>query len=64
MKIKLEVEDASPEKIEKYTEIFSILIEKGALDGIRGGSAIIHFDNDCTFRGVQLDYWPWRKRKI
>ena len=51
------------ERIDKYVEIFTILIEKGALDGIRGGSAIIHFDSDGVFQGVELDYWPWRRRK-
>lgn len=51
------------ERIDKYIEIFTILIEKGALDGIRGGSAIIHFDSEGTFQGVELDYWPWRRRK-
>ena len=51
------------ERIDKYVEIFTILIEKGALDGIRGGSAIIHFDSEGVFQGVELDYWPWRRRK-
>ena len=64
MNIELKVEGATNEQIEKYKEIFAVLIEKGALDGIRGGSAVIHFDAACTFQGVQLDYWPWRRRKI
>lgn len=51
------------ERIDKYVEIFTILIEKGALDGVKGGSAIIHFDSDGVFQGVELDYWPWRRRK-
>jgi len=51
------------ERIDKYVEIFTILIEKGALDGVRGGSTIIHFDSDGVFQGVELDYWPWRRRK-
>ena len=51
------------ERIDKYVEIFTILIEKGALDGIKGGSAIIHFDSEGVFQGVELDYWPWRRRK-
>ena len=64
MKIEeLKVAGASYEQVEKYKEIFQILIEKGALDGIRGGSAIIHFDANSIFQGVQLDYWPWRKRR-
>ncbi len=63
IKIDLKVEGATDDQIERYKEIFSVLIEKGALDGIRGGSAILHFDSNCIFQGVQLDYWPWRKRK-
>lgn len=64
MKINLEVAGASKEQIEKYTQIFTVLIEKGALDGVRGGQAIIHFDADTNFMGVQLSYWPWKKKKF
>lgn len=63
MKIDLQVAGASQEQIEKYKQIFSVLIEKGALDGVKGGQAIIHFDAMGIFQGVQLDYWPWRRRK-
>lgn len=63
MKIDIHVEGATQEQIEKYKEIISVLIEKGALDGVRGGSAVIHFDADCSFQGIQLNYWPWRRRK-
>ena len=65
IEIKLPVENfyATDERLAKYIEIFTILIEKGALDGIKGGSAIIHFDSNGTFVGVELDYWPWRRRK-
>ena len=65
IEIKLPVEKfyATDERMAKYVEIFTILIEKGALDGIRGGSAIIHFDSDGIFQGVELDYWPWRRRR-
>lgn len=62
IKIELQVSGASPEQIEKYKKIFKVLIEKGALDGVRGGSANIHFDADCKFRGVQFDYWTWKER--
>lgn len=63
MKIDLQVEGATREQIEKYKQIFSVLIEKGALDGVRGGQAIIHFDAEGNFQGIQFDYWPWRKIK-
>lgn len=64
MRIDLHVPGASSEQIEKYKQIFSVLIEKGALDGVRGGQAIIHFDADTNFMGVQLSYWPWKRRKF
>lgn len=49
--------------IERYSEIVSALISSGGLDGVKGGQAILHFSPDGTFMGVQLDYWPWRRRK-
>lgn len=63
MKIEIKIEGATIEQMKKYTEIFTVLLDKGALDGVRGGQAIIHFDAEGDFQGVQLSYWPWRKRK-
>jgi hypothetical protein len=63
IRIELEVDGADAEQIEKYKQIFRVLIEKGALDGVRGGRAILHFDADCMFQGCELQYWPWRRRK-
>lgn len=48
--------------MEKYTEILTVLIEKGALDGVKGGKTILHWDAEGTFMGVSLDYFPWRRR--
>lgn len=62
MKVEINIEGASREQLEKYTEILTILISKGALDGIKGGSAILHFDAQGIFQGIELDYWPWRRR--
>ncbi len=64
MKVQVSVEGATTEQMQKYTEILSVLISKGCLDGVRGGSSIIHFDANGIFQGVQLDYWPWRRRKV
>lgn len=64
MKISVDIEGATPEQMVKYTEIFTVLIAKGALDGVRGGQSILHFDSNGEFMGVQLSYWPWRKRKV
>lgn len=51
------------EKVNKITEIFTALIESGGLTGVKGGKTILHFDGEGNFVGVELDYWPWRKRK-
>ncbi len=63
MKIDLQVPGATQEQIVKYTEIFKLLIEKGALDGVRAGSTIIHFDSNCVFQGIEFSYFPWRRQK-
>jgi hypothetical protein len=51
------------EKITKYELIFRLLIEKGALDGVKGGSANIHFGSQGEFMGIELSYWPYKVRK-
>ena len=56
--------DADNEQIDKATEIFTALIKSGGLWGVKGGKTIIHFDGDGLFQGIELDYWPWRRRKI
>lgn len=49
--------------IEKFQEIISALIRSGGLTGVKGGQTIIHFDAEGMFQGIQLDYWPFRRRK-
>jgi hypothetical protein len=39
--------------------IFKVLIEKGMLLGVKGGSTQIHFDKNAKFQGVSCDYKPW-----
>lgn len=56
--------DMSIEEIQKAQEVFRALIVTGAIFGVRGGSASIHFDTDCVFQGVQLNYWPWKRREL
>ena len=46
----------------KIQQIMSALVTSGGLKGVRGGKTIIHFDAQGDFQGIQLDYWPWRKR--
>lgn len=52
------------DRITKYEKIFRLLIEKGALDGVKGGSANIHFGGSGEFMGIELNYWPYRERKL
>lgn len=49
-------------RITKYEKIFRLLIEKGALDGVRGGSTNIHFDDKGKFKGIQFSYFTWREK--
>ena len=56
-------ENYDENQIKQVKEIFAALISSGGLTGVRGGQTIIHFDAGGAFQGVQLSYWPWRKRK-
>ena len=63
MNIKLEIDGVDHSEIERYHEILSALIRCGGLTGVKGGKTILHFDADGTFQGVELDYWPFRRKK-
>lgn len=56
-------EDFDASKVEQAKQVFNALVSTGALTGVKGGKAVIHFDAEGTFQGIELDYWPWRKRK-
>jgi len=60
--IKLEIEGTTKEEIEVYVEIFRALLQSGGLSGVKGGKTIIHFDPKGIMQGIELDYWPWRRR--
>ena len=62
-KIELYIEGSTKEETDKYLEIFHVLLSSGGLSGVKGGKTILHFDAEGIFQGVELDYWPWRKRK-
>lgn len=57
-------DDFDPSKIEQTKQVFNALVSTGGLTGVRGGQTIIHFDADGNFQGVQLSYWPWRRKKV
>lgn len=63
MKIEIDIKGYTPEEIENFRLIFNALITSGGLSGVKGGQTILHFDSEGKFMGVQLSYWPWRKRK-
>lgn len=51
-------------QINSIQEIVEALVTSGGLTGVKGGKTILHFDGEGNFMAVQLDYMPWRKRKI
>lgn len=59
----LKIEGYSLEEVEHFKEIFNALLKSGGLSGVRSGRTIIHFDADGTFMGIELDYWPWKRRR-
>ena len=61
-KIELNIEGTTKEEVTKYQEVLSVLISSGALR-LKNGKAVLHFDSDGTFQGVQLDYWAFKRRK-
>ena len=62
-KIVLTIGGATEEDLLRFQEIFVALISCGGLSGVKGGQTIIHYDSQGIFQGVDLDYWPWRRRK-
>lgn len=68
MKITLDIKNMenvhfTPERTKVYEEIIGAVVESGGLDGVKGGQTILHFDAIGQFMGVQLSYWPWKRRK-
>ena len=50
--------------VREIQDIFLALIKSGGLTGVKGGKTILHFDADGVFQGIELDYWPFRRRKL
>ena len=61
--LNLKIHGADPDEVLRYTEILDALLKVGALSGVKNGAAVIHFDENATFVGIELRYWPWRRRK-
>jgi hypothetical protein len=69
MIIKLDIKNMqncefTPERLRMYEEIITALVSSGGFDGVKGGQTILHFDANGIFMGVQLSYWPWKRKKI
>ena len=62
-KIEVNIEGMSKDEMERVREILGALISSGGLFGVKGGQTIMHFDPNGEFVGVQLSYWPYRRRK-
>ena len=63
-KIELNIgRELTREELIRYQEIIVALISCGGLSGVKGGQTIIHFDGEGNFQGVQLSYWPFRRRR-
>ena len=58
------VQDLTGTQRTQIEEIMNALISTGGLSGVKGGQTIIHFDGDGTFQGVEISYWPWRRRNL
>ena len=63
MMIQIEIKGYTEEETQRMREIIGVLINTGALSGVKGGQTILHFDNEGVFQGIQFDYWPWKRRK-
>ena len=63
VQIQIKIEGVDPKEIERYSEIFYALIKTGGLSGVKGGQTILHFDGEGVFMGIELDYWPFRRKK-
>lgn len=55
------VEVDSVYQADEIAEIFKVLVDKGALIGVKGGSTSIHFDASAKFKGISFDYKPYWK---
>jgi hypothetical protein len=60
--IDLTIPNIDKEELVRIQEILFALVTSGGLSGVKGGKTIIHFDKDGIFQGIELDYWPWRRR--
>lgn len=56
--------DLTPEKISRIVEIYEALVVSGGLTGVKAGRTIIHFDAEGVFQGIELSYFPWKRRRL
>jgi hypothetical protein len=61
--ITINTENVEQVDIPRFTEIVTALIRSGGLSGVKSGKTIIHFDPEGNFMGIQLDYFPFKRRK-
>lgn len=61
--ISLDIQGYDVKEIDRFKEILAALLSCGALSGVKNGRTIIHFDAEGTFQSIELDYWPYRRKK-
>lgn len=62
MKIEVEIPEMAQSEVMKYQEIIVALISSGGMN-LKNGKAVLHFDSQSVFQGVQLEYWAWKRKK-
>lgn len=62
MDIQLNIPDIDIKETARYQEILVALVSSGALN-LKNGKAVLHFDSDGVFQGVQLDFWAFKRKK-
>lgn len=62
MDIQLNIPEMEQKEVIKYQEILVSLIGSGALN-LKNGKAVLHFDSEGIYQGVQVEYWAFKRRK-
>ena len=60
--ITITVDVDSVYQADEIAKVFKLLVDKGAMSGVKGGQSIIHWDGDGKFKGISFDYWVYRER--
>jgi len=60
-KVELNKEElAQFRQFQEHHELITAIIDRG-IANIRGGKAIVHIDKTGQLKGIQVEYWTYRK---